>query len=302
MGNATAICSDKTGTLTMNRMTVVQAYVADRHYKMIPDPESFPENIMDKLVAGVAVNSAYTTKILPPEKEGGLPRHVGNKTECALLGFVMALKRDYQAIRNEIPEEKLFKVYTFNSARKSMSTVLKNPDGSFQMFSKGASEIVLKKCSKILNAKGETKDLKIRDRDDLIKKVIEPMASEGLRTICLAFREFEVDSDVDWDNENDVLSDLTCIAVVGIEDPVRPERSTMEFEFLKIFQKLHLISETFWGSSSFMSIDSGFQHLQSFLSPNLQALCLEKGVDIEHFVQKLGAILGKSSFGILFEE
>lgn len=80
-----------------------------------------------------------------PEKEGGLPRQVGNKTECALLGFVLDLKKDYQAIRNEIPEEKLYKVYTFNSVRKSMSTVLKNADGSFRMFSKGASEILLKK-------------------------------------------------------------------------------------------------------------------------------------------------------------
>lgn len=80
-----------------------------------------------------------------PEKEGGLPRQVGNKTECALLGFANDLKRDYQAIRNEIPEEKLYKVYTFNSCRKSMSTVLKNADGSFRMFSKGASEILLKK-------------------------------------------------------------------------------------------------------------------------------------------------------------
>lgn len=70
---------------------------------------------------------------------------MGNKTECALLGFVLDLKKDYQAIRNEIPEEKLYKVYTFNSVRKSMSTVLKNPDGSFRMFSKGASEILLKK-------------------------------------------------------------------------------------------------------------------------------------------------------------
>lgn len=81
----------------------------------------------------------------PPERDGGLPRQVGNKTECALLGFTLDLRRDYQAIRNETPEEKLFKVYTFNSVRKSMSTVLKNHDGSYRMFSKGASEILLKK-------------------------------------------------------------------------------------------------------------------------------------------------------------
>lgn len=81
----------------------------------------------------------------PPEKEGGLPRHVGNKTECALLGLVLDLKRDYQPIRDEVPEEKLYKVYTFNSSRKSMSTVLKNADGGFRMYSKGASEIVLRK-------------------------------------------------------------------------------------------------------------------------------------------------------------
>lgn len=70
---------------------------------------------------------------------------MGNKTECALLGFVLDLKQDYQAVRNEVPEEKLYKVYTFNSVRKSMSTVLKNSDNSFRMYSKGASEIILRK-------------------------------------------------------------------------------------------------------------------------------------------------------------
>ncbi|KAM7367135.1 hypothetical protein PAMP_015059 [Pampus punctatissimus] len=188
MGNATAICSDKTGTLTMNRMTV------------------------------------------PPEKEGGLPRQVGNKTECALLGFASDLKRDYQAIRNEIPEEKLYKVYTFNSVRKSMSTVLKMADGSYRMFSKGASEILLKKCYKVLTANGESKVFRPRDRDDMVKKVIEPMASEGLRTICLAYRDFPAsEGEPDWDNENDILSGLTCICVVGIEDPVRPEIVIVQF-------------------------------------------------------------------------
>ncbi|XP_026580244.1 plasma membrane calcium-transporting ATPase 2 isoform X2 [Pseudonaja textilis] len=223
MGNATAICSDKTGTLTTNRMTVVQAYVGDVHYKEIPDPDSIPAKTMDLLVNAIAINSAYTTKILPPEKEGGLPRQVGNKTECGLLGFVLDLKRDYQPVRDQMPEEKLYKVYTFNSVRKSMSTVIKMPDDSFRMYSKGASEIVLKKCSKILNAAGETRIFRPRDRDEMVKKVIEPMACDGLRTICVAFRDFPSDPEPEWDNENDILTDLTCICVVGIEDPVRPE-------------------------------------------------------------------------------
>lgn len=81
----------------------------------------------------------------PPEKDGALPRQVGNKTECGLLGFVLDLKQDYEPVRAQMPEEKLYKVYTFNSVRKSMSTVIKLPDESFRMYSKGASEIVLKK-------------------------------------------------------------------------------------------------------------------------------------------------------------
>ncbi|KAM4582382.1 plasma membrane calcium-transporting ATPase 2 isoform 4-T8 [Fundulus diaphanus] len=223
MGNATAICSDKTGTLTTNRMTVVECYVGDVHYKKIPDPGVIPPKSLDLLVNAIAINSAYTTKILPPDKEGGLPKQVGNKTECGLLGLVLDLKRDYQPIRNQIPEEKLYKVYTFNSVRKSMSTVVKLPDGSFRMYSKGASEIVLKKCSHILNEVGESRVFRPRDKDEMVKKVIEPMACDGLRTICVAYRDFPSDPEPKWDDENNILNNLIAICVVGIEDPVRPE-------------------------------------------------------------------------------
>ncbi|XP_028567281.2 plasma membrane calcium-transporting ATPase 3 isoform X2 [Podarcis muralis] len=223
MGNATAICSDKTGTLTTNRMTVVQSYMGDTHYKETPDPSNLTPKNLDLLVHAIAINSAYTTKILPPEKEGGLPRQVGNKTECSLLGFVLDLRRDYQPVREQIPEEKLYKVYTFNSVRKSMSTVICMPDGGYRLFSKGASEIVLKKCTNILNNNGELRTFRPRDRDEMVKKVIEPMACDGLRTICIAYRDFPAGKEPEWDSENDIVIDLTCIAVVGIEDPVRPE-------------------------------------------------------------------------------
>ncbi|XP_067399287.1 plasma membrane calcium-transporting ATPase 3-like [Emydura macquarii macquarii] len=145
MGNATAICSDKTGTLTTNRMTVVQAYLGDSHYRATPPPGSLAPPILDLLVQAIAINCAYTTKILPPEKDGALPRQMGNKTECALLSFLLDLHRDYQPVRDQLPEEKLCKVYTFNSVRKSMSTVTRLPQGGFRLFSKGASEILLKK-------------------------------------------------------------------------------------------------------------------------------------------------------------
>ncbi|XP_050952335.1 plasma membrane calcium-transporting ATPase 3b isoform X6 [Labeo rohita] len=223
MGNATAICSDKTGTLTTNRMTVVQAYVNDQHFREIPDPSQINPNTLEMIINAISINCAYTSKILPPDVEGGLPKQVGNKTECGLLGFLLDLKRDYVPVREQIPEEKLYKVYTFNSVRKSMSTVVQMPDGSFRLYSKGASEILLKKCSAILGANGEARSFKPRDRDEMVKKVIEPMACEGLRTICIGYRDLPGDPEPDWENEAEIVTDLTCIAVVGIEDPVRPE-------------------------------------------------------------------------------
>ncbi|CAL8326300.1 unnamed protein product [Merluccius merluccius] len=223
MGNATAICSDKTGTLTTNRMTVVQTYIGDVHHRAIPEPGQVPPKTLELVVNAIAINSAYTSKILPPDMEGGLAKQVGNKTECGLLGFVLDMQKDYAPVRDQMPEERLYKVYTFNSTRKSMSTVIKLPDGSFRLYSKGASEILLKKCAYILDANGEPRGFRPRDRDDMVKQVIEPMACEGLRTICIAYRDLPGSPEPDWESEAEIVTELTAITVVGIEDPVRPE-------------------------------------------------------------------------------
>lgn len=81
----------------------------------------------------------------PGAEPGDLPMQVGNKTECALLGFVQGLGVKYQSIRDEIPEDKFTRVYTFNSVRKSMGTVIPRSKGGYRLYSKGASEIILKK-------------------------------------------------------------------------------------------------------------------------------------------------------------
>lgn len=79
------------------------------------------------------------------------------------------------------------------------------------------------RCSHILNEGGEPRVFRPRDKDEMVKKVIEPMACDGLRTICVAYRDFSGDPEPNWDDENNILSDLTAICVVGIEDPVRSE-------------------------------------------------------------------------------
>ena len=138
----------------------------------------------------------------------GLAKQVGNVTECALLSFLVDLGKfnisscwvcyqlhthtrqgfDYDAIRENYPTECFVKVFTFNSARKSMSTVVPLPGGGFRLFTKGASEIVLDKCSHIVAENGRVAPLSEVDKKDIVSSVVQNMASNALRTIGLAYR------------------------------------------------------------------------------------------------------------------
>ncbi|ETN58050.1 plasma membrane calcium-transporting atpase 3 (pmca3) [Anopheles darlingi] len=233
MGNATAICSDKTGTLTTNRMTVVQSYICEKLCMVTPRFSDIPRVVGEAIIDGIALNSAYTSGLMPGQNPGDPLQQVGNKTECALLGFVNGLGKNYQTIRDSHPEDSFTRVYTFNSVRKSMSTVVPKQGGGYRVYSKGASEIILKKCSFIYGQDGVLEKFTRDMQERLLHQVIEPMACDGLRTICIAFRDFvpgkaninevHYDNEPNWDDEENIISNLTCLCVVGIEDPVRPE-------------------------------------------------------------------------------
>uniref|UniRef100_A0A915ACR4 Calcium-transporting ATPase n=1 Tax=Parascaris univalens TaxID=6257 RepID=A0A915ACR4_PARUN len=236
MGNATAICSDKTGTLTTNRMTAVQSYISENFYKNSPPKfDQLDKKTRELIVYGISINSGYNSQVLEPEQAGGQRKQLGNKTECALLGFVLDLGQSFADIRKETPEDSLVKVYTFNSVRKSMMTVTNRPGGGFRVYAKGASEIILARCSFILGADGKVQHFGKNEQEAMTRNVIEPMASDGLRTIGLAYKDYipngtnvEInqilyEKDVDWDNEEAVRMGMTAIAVIGIQDPVRPE-------------------------------------------------------------------------------
>ncbi|XP_011261211.1 plasma membrane calcium-transporting ATPase 2 isoform X7 [Camponotus floridanus] len=233
MGNATAICSDKTGTLTTNRMTVVQSYICEKMCKSTPNFSDIPSHIGEFIIQAISINSAYTSRIMESQDPTELSLQVGNKTECALLGFVLALGKKYQTIRDDYPEETFTRVYTFNSVRKSMSTVVPRKGGGYRLFTKGASEIIMKKCAFIYGREGHLETFTREMQERLVKNVIEPMACNGLRTISIAYRDFvpgkaeinqvHIDNEPNWDDEDNLVNNLTCLCIVGIEDPVRPE-------------------------------------------------------------------------------
>eukprot|EP00092_Neocalanus_flemingeri_P071516 GFUD01087926.1.p1 GENE.GFUD01087926.1~~GFUD01087926.1.p1 ORF type:complete len:1187 (-),score=187.92 GFUD01087926.1:1846-5406(-) len=242
MGNATTICSDKTGTLTTNRMTVVQAYVCGHHYQPnrqdLPKIRDLPQHVGVLITQGIAVNSSYSSDVKSSAEPSGLPTQIGNKTECAMLGFVIDLGVDYRQLRKDMPDTRFKKVYTFNSARKSMSTIIPLDNGGFRVYTKGASEIVMKKCSFLVGEGGKIEAFTTAHQDRLVSTVIEPMAKDGLRTISIAYRDFvpgkadknqvHYDSstgDPNFENmgEDNVIANMTCFCVVGIEDPVRDE-------------------------------------------------------------------------------
>ena len=176
-----------------------------------------------------------------PKLPGELPQQLGNKTECGLIGLVNELGGDYAQIRSTHPTESLVKVYTFNSARKMMTTIVKvSENGVYRLYTKGAPEIILDKCSFMLNSKMFINSLNQVKRNKVIKNIIETMGSNGLRTICIAYRDFVPKSlkpkDVtappnieyydeipDWNNEIALVNYMTSICILGIEDPVRIE-------------------------------------------------------------------------------
>ncbi|KAI9321217.1 PMCA-type calcium-translocating P-type ATPase [Dichotomocladium elegans] len=228
MGNATAICSDKTGTLTQNKMTVVRGTIAHEHFNNEDEIQQWSdkvdkENVIPLVHEGIACNStAFEDK-----DENGNPEFIGSKTECALLQWSKRLGSDYEALRHDA---KVAKVYPFASKRKTMTTIIETRENSassatssdYRVHVKGASEIVLKSCSHYLNAKGESKELKEKERG-MVSNVITEYANNALRTIALAYRDISSgEYRSSGDEDEPPLENLVLLGIVGIMDPLRP--------------------------------------------------------------------------------
>ncbi|KAJ3452498.1 cation transporting atpase [Anaeramoeba flamelloides] len=212
MGNANNICSDKTGTLTENKMTVVQAYLFGDLFNEMPKKDEIFEYGLKLLCKGISINSKAFLKV----NEKGIIEEVGNRTECGLLRMIENLEHDYKQIRVD-SEEKVKKTFNFDNAKKRMSTIVKKKEG-YRVYNKGAPEIVLQLCNRIMDNNGNTTELDEEGKNEILKQ-INKMANEGLRTLAFSYRNFDF-TEEDWKQEN-VEQELIFIGFVGIMDPLR---------------------------------------------------------------------------------
>lgn len=221
LGSVTVICSDKTGTLTENRMMVQQiwtdsgmhtvsgsGYGKKGQIKRDGNDVSITSDLRELLIAGVLCNDAAL------EHAADQWTGIGDPTETALLVLAAKAKLDGQTLKQAFPRHAFL---PFDAERKAMAT-LHNIDGARVIYVKGAWEVLIERCSTQLNALGEEIALSKE-----AKVAAQKMAQAGMRVLALA--RSEVFDNLSLDDKH-ISGNLVLLGFVGIIDPPRPHVKT----------------------------------------------------------------------------
>lgn len=206
LGSTNVICSDKTGTLTLNQMSVAEVYVHGQTFSARTDEpvELHHHPAFDKMALIAGRNS--TAEI---EERSDRLAFIGNHTEGALLKWMRDNGHHYHQVREE---HEIRQFFPFNSAVKMMSTVTDHNGGQI-LLSKGAPERIMDRCSQVEIADGQLEP--IADHRKALDAIVEGMASRAMRTLALAYRHDP--------HGEDPVQDMTLVAIFGIRDPIRPD-------------------------------------------------------------------------------
>lgn len=226
LGSTTVICSDKTGTLTQNQMTVVrlfadgqllevsgEGYSPEGNFSREGKPlQATAEPGLNLLLQGSALcNDA----ILQPTEEKGW-KIAGDPTEGALVVVAAKAGYDRDSINEKFPR---VQEIPFDSSRKMMTTFHQMPDGSVRAFVKGAPDILLNRC-KHISTRGQITEVNDADRAN-IAAANSAMAKQALRVLAVAYRDFPaVPANLE---PTQIEADLTFLGLLGMIDPPRSE-------------------------------------------------------------------------------
>eukprot|EP00252_Welwitschia_mirabilis_P024143 TRINITY_DN704_c0_g1_i1.p1 TRINITY_DN704_c0_g1~~TRINITY_DN704_c0_g1_i1.p1 ORF type:complete len:1098 (-),score=233.81 TRINITY_DN704_c0_g1_i1:295-3588(-) len=219
MGSATTICSDKTGTLTLNQMTVVKSCVSGKVDNPHENSESVPSVTYALLMEGIAQNT--TGSVYKPEGGGDI-EIAGSPTEKAILSWAVKLGLEFNQERSK---SSVLHVFTFNSEKKRGGVALLKSGNEVHIHWKGAAEIILELCDTWIDETGSVQTMTSEKKDNF-KQIIEGMAAAALRCVAFAHRTYDLEK---VPTESDQLQSwqipedsLTLMAIVGIKDPCRP--------------------------------------------------------------------------------
>lgn len=214
LGNTTVICTDKTGTLTKNSMTVQKLFLDGQLTAAAQAPAG---GLFNRLVTiGMLCNDARVVAQDHGNNRDNAPAGVaGDPTETALveLGLTAGLHKQHLEER----EPRVFEI-PFDSIRKRMTTVHRDNRG-YRVYVKGAVDSVLPLCSRVETERGVT--ALTGDALKTIEAANESMAAEALRVLCLAYRD--VDSLTPNTHPEELENDLIFVGLAGMMDPPRPE-------------------------------------------------------------------------------
>ncbi|RYR77118.1 hypothetical protein Ahy_A01g001583 isoform B [Arachis hypogaea] len=218
MGSATTICSDKTGTLTMNQMTVVEAIIGGENIDPPHEKSKLKPILCSLLIEGVAQNT--NGSVFVPEGSNNVEVS-GSPTEKAILHWAVQLGMNFKAAR---AESSIIHVFPFNSDKKRGGVAVQTTESEIHIHWKGAAEIVLGCCTQYMDVNDHLIEMD-EGKMNYFRRAIEDMASRSLRCVAIAYRLYEMEKVptsedlAHWSLPED---NLILLAIVGLKDPCRP--------------------------------------------------------------------------------